>query len=170
MKLVEQNEAGCWIWKGDYNGTYGYGCYVIDKRKVTAHRVMYMSIHGPLEKKQLVCHKCDVAACVNPLHMFVGSQKENMQDCRRKNRHFKGAMTLCVRGHPLSGDNLYVSKHNRRSCIICDRARGRIRAGWPEDLAYSLPPQPLGYKPVGIGNPNYRREKRRAHPTPAEGK
>lgn len=129
MKLVEQNQAGCWIWKGKFNGTYGYGCYKIDGRLVTAHRVMYMSIFGRLERKQLVCHKCDVPACVNPMHMFIGSQKENMQDCRRKNRHFKGAMTKCKYGHEFTPENTYVhvDKYGdtHRRCVTCGREKYR---------------------------------------------
>lgn len=57
----------------------------------------------------------------------------------------------CHRGHPLSGDNLGNYAKGKRSCKQCQRGHQRMRAGWPEDLAYSLPPQKLGYKPEGLG-------------------
>lgn len=57
----------------------------------------------------------------------------------------------CHRGHPLSGDNLSGNTRGKRACKACMRGHQRRRAGWPEDMAYSLPAQKLGYKPEGLG-------------------
>lgn len=57
----------------------------------------------------------------------------------------------CHRGHPLSGDNLGNYSKGKRACKQCQRGHQRMRAGWPEDLAYSLPAQKLGHKPDGFG-------------------
>lgn len=62
--------------------------------------------------------------------------------------------THCHRGHPLDGENLTIRtdrEADSRACKACHRGHHRVRAGWPEDLAYSLPVQKLGYRPEGIG-------------------
>ncbi len=59
--------------------------------------------------------------------------------------------TVCSRGHPFAGENLYVDNAGKRHCKICERGHMRLRAGWPEDLAFTLPPQPLGKRPSPLG-------------------
>ena len=78
--------SGCWLWlKGGNDRGYGV-LYTGGGGRVYAHRFSYALAHGHLPRKMLVCHKCDTPACVNPDHLFLGSQKENMRDCTRKGR------------------------------------------------------------------------------------
>lgn len=163
-------EAGCWIWTGfaflnrphpgnRYGGTAvkaGTGGKRSGWRHMTTHRAMMWAIHGPLREDQCVCHRCDVPLCINPAHLFIGSMKDNIWDSKRKGRHFESEKTHCDHGHPLSGDNLTYSKQSaknggwHRACKTCHRARHRIKAGWPAELAYALPAGRTGERPAEL--------------------
>lgn len=70
----------CWFWHGATTG--GYGRY----RGRYAHRVSYAFFYGGIPPGMDVLHKCDQPSCVNPLHLFVGTDTDNMQDMIRKGR------------------------------------------------------------------------------------
>ncbi len=88
------DDCGCWLWTGNKrkhvkrNGRLmlGYGVIKYMNKSCLAHRVSYQAFNGDIPKEMLVCHKCDRPDCVNPEHLFVGTQKDNMQDCSRKGR------------------------------------------------------------------------------------
>jgi len=81
-------ESGCWLWMGCCD-KYGYGQISVKRKAKAAHRVSWELHNGPIPKRLLVCHKCDVQSCVNPEHLFLGTQKDNIRDCISKGR-FKG--------------------------------------------------------------------------------
>lgn len=89
IKFQVVNDKGCWSWSGSKDGK-GYG--TISNRKGSkfspekAHRVSYEKHFGLIPAGMLVCHKCDNPECTNPEHLFIGTQKDNMQDCSNKNR------------------------------------------------------------------------------------
>lgn len=119
---------GCWIWtKGRYHDGYGQFAVSAHERSVRAHRVSYELYVGPIPEDLHVLHRCDVRACVNPEHLFLGTRVDNMQDMIQKGRHYSPGRgkTHCPCGLPYSGDNLYVTPTGDRQCRGCRSRRSR---------------------------------------------
>lgn len=92
-RYVVDEKTGCWNWTGTVFVKSGYGvfkCREIRKNGLNASRASWMLHYGDPGKK-FVCHMCDNRLCVNPDHLFLGSAKDNMQDCSAKGRMNKGA-------------------------------------------------------------------------------
>ena len=90
-KIKIDSTTGCWDWIGPINSVSGYGLFQYHGKQISAHRWMYQHVHGvQLDRKQLVCHSCDVTYCVNPKHLWLGTHKDNMKDMVRKGRSCKG--------------------------------------------------------------------------------
>ncbi len=75
---------GCWIWMGQTDGNFGYGRVEFkvggERRSSVAHRVSYSIFVGPIPNRMDVLHSCDVPCCVNPWHLRVGTDLDNMRD------------------------------------------------------------------------------------------
>lgn len=91
FRHVDKNTAnGCWFWTGVKN-TAGYGGLQVNGKRALAHRISYIIHHGAIPEADgfhgnVVCHRCDNPSCVNPEHLFLGSQYANMADRDAKGR------------------------------------------------------------------------------------
>jgi len=89
FSFVEKTEY-CWNWIGDI-GVGGYGRIWHNGKTVKAHRLSYIKFKGKIPKGILVCHKCDNPKCVNPDHLFLGTEKDNTDDRDNKDRQARGS-------------------------------------------------------------------------------
>lgn len=82
---VEAKEGGCWEWIGHLNH-HGYGMMSVDYRQYPAHRISYFMHFGIDPQRFVLLHACDNPPCVNPLHLHLGTQGDNVRDCAAKGR------------------------------------------------------------------------------------
>lgn len=87
--FVPEPNSGCWLWLRSINNK-GYGSGSLGGKRQYAHRYSYERSVGLIPDGMKVCHRCDVPCCVNPAHLFVGTQRDNMRDAAIKGRTAKG--------------------------------------------------------------------------------
>ena len=83
-KVNIKESDDCWEWNAG-KFTYGYGCFKKNGKGMYAHRVAWELTNGPIPEGKLVLHKCDNRGCVNPNHLYIGTNSNNMQDRSERN-------------------------------------------------------------------------------------
>jgi hypothetical protein len=83
---VTDPETGCILWMASRTRS-GYGLVRWQRRLWLTHRAAWMARHGPIPKGLCICHRCDVRPCINPDHLFPGTQRDNIVDMYAKMGH-----------------------------------------------------------------------------------
>jgi hypothetical protein len=138
QKVNRRGPNDCWEWTGATSG--GYGSFLLEGKTRKAHRISWELANGPIPEGDgahgtCVCHSCDNPPCVNPAHLWLGSNTENVADRDHKGRHLEGRKTVRGEGSPsakLTADdveNIRANEHNltqREQAEIFGVSRGQI--------------------------------------------
>lgn len=157
------DDSGCWLWTGVIHSIWGYAYTAYRGYPKPVHRQMYKVTHGvELARDQYVCHTCDVRHCVNPDHLWLGSNSDNQKDSSQKGRHYESRRACCESGHEFTPENTRIrptkSGGVARICKQCEREKyysagyrqvlaerrrisARIKRGWSPDEAKNKPPR-----------------------------
>jgi len=154
-KVYKKAKGGCWEWTAAKKDT-GYGVFWVPKQRrlFGAHRIAWMLNNGEIPVGKLVLHKCDNPACINPSHLFLGNQQDNITDMWNKGRGSKPPNP----SHPINSVHSWrklptgaslslvtrfwlkvrktdscwrwtgnLSKDGRADIVVGDRSQGRIK-------------------------------------------
>lgn len=119
-----EEETGCWVWRPPLHNT-GYSQITVRRKKTSGHRAAYMLLKGEIPHDMVIDHLCRTRACVNPEHMELVTNKENLL----RGEGFSAVnakKTHCPQGHSYSEENTYMLR-GYRNCRTCMRERRPLK-------------------------------------------
>lgn len=116
-KVDRRGPDECWPWTGQAN-QLGYGQFRVGDKMLRAHRFAYEATIGVIPQRLVIDHLCGVRACVNPRHLRLVTQRENMLGSAMPNAGL-ASRTHCSRGHPFDAENTYHRPDGGRRCRKC---------------------------------------------------
>ena len=120
-RVQPEPNTGCWLWTGPPNslapGNLPYGSLRIDGKNEHAHRIAFRLFVGDIPPGVFVLHRCDVAECVNPEHLYLGTQADNMRDRRVRGGVWAG---------PGNGERNHLSKLKADEVLAIRAADGCV--------------------------------------------
>ena len=146
-------EAGCWLWMGSIDSK-GYGGIKVDGKQMGAHRRSWVLANGPIPDRLHVLHKCDTPSCVNPSHLFLGTNYDNVQDMVRKGRARGGNGAYKAPAKPamasardkfieFGGERKSIAEWCRVLGLRYNTVKARIcNKGWAHERALTTPTKP----------------------------
>lgn len=129
-RLVTNEKSGCLEWSGGLNGS-GYGMFYFGQERVFAHRFSWLMWRGDIPVGRFVLHKCDNRKCVNPAHLFIGSQKDNVSDMDTKRRRNAscGAVKLTTESINAIRNSALSQCQLARDYGVCQATIHKIKTG-----------------------------------------
>lgn len=131
-RSVVDNTTGCWNYTGCKSKS-GYSRVNYNGRCINGQRALWQFLYGELPKYTHVLHHCDNRLCVNPAHLFVGTNQDNVSDKIKKGRGVNPIATLnknkshCKNGHEYTEDNTWYESNGSRHCKTCNKERQKVR-------------------------------------------
>lgn len=115
---IRPTPSGCWEWMGGKSQS-GYGRFKIGDVMVHPHRLAFEMAFGPVPEGRECCHTCPTKGCVNPLHIYAGTRRDNVRDSVRA-----GICGLLTSGFLYNkGENNFSAKLNAREVMEIRRLR-----------------------------------------------
>lgn len=118
VKVDRTDPDACWPWMG-YRNVKGYGTFWFAGAHIIASRMAWQLSFGSIPDGLLVCHHCDNPPCVNPTHLFLGTDLDNTADRIAKGRVF--TRTHCKHGHEFTPENTAYTPDGYKRCRTCSR-------------------------------------------------
>lgn len=135
--IAKQKETGCWLWRKHIIWN-GYGQFYADGKLWRAHRWSWEFYRGKIPDGMHVDHLCRVRHCVNPDHLRIVTNAENVL-CGIGWTAQNARKTHCIRGHEFTKENTLergTEKNRWRVCITCrnsyrERRKSKLNGASP---------------------------------------
>lgn len=121
---VPEPNSGCWLWTGADNDT-GYCQVWYNGKRRYVHRIAWEVWRGAIPDRMSIDHLCNTPRCINPDHLSVATQRENVLRSTTGVSAINARKKTCKRSHALSGDNLLIV-NGTRQCRRCRNLRAML--------------------------------------------